>query len=693
MADDRRIDESLRDVPLPQGLQDRVGPDALFDDAALDRLLARVAVPAGLPGRIRTAVFTPGKGRGVDLDRAAGLVPAFTPDGPPGRRGRLGRLAAAVAVHGGSLAVSLAALAVLIVAGLELARRVEPAGLRQPIVLTAQPLPEAAPREPAVGMAIGDAEPFGPPAVPDTAALAAGAADHDAAPPVVEPALRQPDAPAIRGAAVGAAARSATVDGGMRVVAVARGDSRRSVPRVAAFDMAFEMTHGESPFVDPRKAATLAIDRPPLTVRTDAFEELLGGRKQRPGATPALRTEELLAAVPSPAAPRSGEPQVVIRGMRGLRGQSASCLVEVCVVAPPVVRSTARPLDAVLVLERPAGGEPLPWGRICRAVDAVAERMRAGDRVTVIVGGLRPRVAGSRLDASGLRRLAAALATEPADGDADFDATMRLARAETAGSAERPLVVVATVNAVDRSRGEGRAAVTEWRESLVRADAAARNPTPARFVLVDPAEPAERETDEPDFGRTPADGLELSRAVVGRVFGGDTLAARQCRLEVRFDPRAVAAYRLVGHRQSAMESLSGGGQTAIDLHAGETARAVYEIVPLAADGTAVTATLAYRPAGGGPERSVTASLPLRAVEPGPLPSPHGCELLLAAALGELVSGSPYAEPRRPTAQSAADLAAAWRSRGDVTAFGESLIDAGERLGILKPPKPPSSPPR
>jgi hypothetical protein len=39
------------------------------------------------------------------------------------------------------------------------------------------------------------------------------------------------------------------------------------------------------------------------------------------------------------------------------------------------------------------------------------------------------------------------------------------------------------------------------------------------------------------------------------------------------------------------------------------------------------------------------------------------------------------------AQAAADLAAAWRARGDVTPYGKFLLDAAERVGILKAAKP------
>jgi hypothetical protein len=233
--------------------------------------------------------------------------------------------------------------------------------------------------------------------------------------------------------------------------------------------------------------------------------------------------------------------------------------------------------------------------------------------------------------------------------------------------------------------------VNAWREALVRSGPAA-DAAAVRFVLVDPAEPAARAAAEPGFGRTPAESREISRAVVAGVFGRSTLALRQCRLDVAFDPNVVAAYRLVGHRQSAMESLSPAPVAALDLHTGETARVVYELVPRTANGTALKATLTCRPVGAADEQVVTAALPLQSVEQGPLPSAHGCELLLAVALGETASASPHAGPRGATVEAIASLATAWRARGDVTAAGTAIMDACSTVGVLKPPRP-SSPAR
>lgn len=695
MADDRRIDDALRNVPLPPGLADHVVPESLFDDAALDRLLGRVALPEGLADRVRAAVFTPAAGRGVDLELAAGsLRPAGKPTAPR-QRGRLGRWSVAVANSGASVAVLLAALGGLVLTGVEFARWVGPAAPQPTLVLAPQPpSPGAPPRETAVGMAAHESSPSLEPADPLAVVSAPVPADDDAI-PVAEPDAFTATPPVVRGAAVGSAAGVSPAGTTMRTVPLPRAEPRRRVPRVAGFDMAFEMTHGEAPFVDPRAAAALQVDRPPLAIRTDAFEALVAsaGRKPRPGFAASLRTEEILAALPAPP-PRSAalEPEVMIHAVRSLRGRPESRLVEVCVTAPPLAGDSTPAVDAMLALDRHTGSEPLLWARVCRAVGAVADQMRGADRITVVVGGREPRLAGTRLDAAGLRRLAAALALEPGDDATEFDATMRFATQQAGHGPARPLIVVASSESVDRARGAGRAAVSAWREALAANGPEAGRHAAVRFVLVDPTEPTVREPLEPGFGRTPADAVAIRRAVLEQVFAMPTLKARQCRLQVAFDPQAVAAYRLVGHRQSAMESLAVGDPPATDLHAGEVTRVVYELVPLAMQDAAVKATLACRPVNGGGERTFTAVLPLRAVTTGPLPPARDCELLLAVAVGELATASPHAGPRGAASQAAAALAAAWRARGDVTPFGTALLEAADRVGILKTANP-APPPR
>lgn len=678
MAERPAIDAVLRDVPLPDGLEDRLALESLFDDDAVDRLLRRVPVPVGLAGRIRTATFQ--SGRGVDLDRAAFVQAAAHSPRAAGPRSR-----GPVTIP--AIAISLAAVVGLVFIVIGSGRPWQPR-LDGPAVVLATTGPQrtAGPGDMPIGMDPAEPAPSLDPADP----LPASVDPADGLPErlvIVSPDAG--DAPrrgpqTVRGASLGSGA--AGDPGGMRVVGPARAESRRRVPRIAGFDLAFEMAHGEMPFVDPQ-AGGLAIDQPPLSTHTGSFDALRFARSRRPRSASAaeLRTEDALAALPATAGSAADEPRLRIHAVRSLRGRPESCLVEICAVAPPLAREAEAAVDAVLVLAHEAIREPLEWSWICRSLESVADQMREGDRVSVVIGGGRPRMAGDRLAAAALRRLAVGLAAAPPAGAVDLDAALRVATADGA-EPPRPVVVVADVEAVDGARAEGRTAVTAWREALVRSVVDAPRTAPVRFVLVDSAEPPTREPSEPGFGRTPADAREIARAVVERVFGVSTLAVRQCRLEVQFDPQLVAAYRLVGHRQSALESLADATPPAIDLHAGEAARVVYELVPRGPTGVALAARLSGWLAGGG-RRLVTAELPLQAVERAALPSPRGCELLLAVGLGELASGSPHALPRSAISQALTELVAAWRTRGDVTAAGAAIVEAGTAAGIFKTAKP------
>jgi hypothetical protein len=497
----------------------------------------------------------------------------------------------------------------------------------------------------------------------------------------------------------------------------------RQVPRVPGFDIAFEMAHGESPFVDPSLSATLAVDHPPLSLRTDSFDTLCesarreggkAGRRPRRGGMPMVRAEEILAALP--AAPETdassgAEVRLSINAVRSLRVVPTSLLVEVCATAPSlagggVAAAQADPLDAMLLLDQSAGPfASLSWQWLCRGLDRVISQMRPADRLSLIVCGERPRLVALRADAASLAALLPELTREAVARSADFDAAFRLATAvgRREGRPDR-LVVAAHADSLERCRQEGRAALSAWLAELA-ADAsvpAARTP---EFVLVDPQEPRPAGGSAAlAVGRIPADPVAIGRAMVARVFGRPTLLATGCRLDVAFDPAHVGSYRIVGHRQSAADAVADGEPRSIELHFGETARVVYEVIRRPGDAAAhgadlMSATLTWTPADSGlggldAERHIRAVLADGAalateharsstadVRAG-LPSPQGCELLLAVALGELAGASVHAEPWRQSAAGIAGLATRWRARGDVTPLGGLLIDCLENQGVF-----------
>lgn len=742
--DDRLLDDLLRDVPIPPGIATRVLPAVLFDDAALDRLLLEVDHPAGLEDRVRRAVaaaahpvaMAPG-----DAPRAGG--PAAGRAGWSGGRILRWMVSGELLADSAAVAAALSIVAAMFFVGTEVSRRLaapavvsrqvafDDAGKRPaaaawprptaPAVRTARPLREAAPADVAAagddrGMAPGERPqlPAGNKTMVGGGAVSA-AVDRRAVARPVEVRAAPEFAPLTDAARDGA--------GGIRTVLLPA--AGRRLPRVPGFDIAFEMAHGESPFVDPAASPSLATDHPPLALRTDSFDMLHDavrrdggrgtGRRTRRGGPPVVQAEEVLAALPSTADAGGWQGPGIglsIQAVRSFRPQPASLLVEICATAPPLDGAAAvtdEPLHAMLLLD-PSGGPfaTRSWQWLCRGLARVVRQMRPADRLSLVVCGERPRLVALRADAAHLADLLPELVREPLAKAADFDAAFRLAAAvgRREGRPDR-IVAVAHAGSLEQCRDEGRAAVAAWQAERAGGAASA-----VGFVVVDPQPPLGGDADAVAHGSATgsvaADQLAIGRAMLAGAFGRPTLVATGCRLEVAFDPARVAAYRIVGHRQTAAEALAADKPRPIDLHVGETVRVVYEIVrrsggPLPADAGLVSATLGWTPADAGRPASTDGQRQARAVltanavaEPVPgrvtthdpaagLPSGQKCELLLAVAVGELLGGSVHAEPWRQAASGITSLVARWRARGDVTPHGRLLIECLEYHGLAFEP--------
>jgi hypothetical protein len=708
---DRQLDDDLRRVPLPANLRAALSPEALFAEAAIDRLLAAVVVPPGLAERVQAAARAgdaAARNGVVDLSRFAGRhepAPLERPAAGGSARRPRGRLT--LLREAGRVAAALGLAFLLATAGIQLSRRLEgPGGAERTGLRTesisggalsprrvASGAPDAAavaeraggrtrddgagiPSRSPVEQDVASASPT-PPAMPDPEDLAQ-----------VAPAFSQVDPlesgeQSVRGAAI--PLDDAIAPAAMTVVELPR-DARRQVPKSNAFDMAFELVNGESPFVNPAADPRLAVDRPPLTLGTNGFERLVQAATGRrsPGFVARIRAEELLAAMPPPPELAAPGPEPVRLGLAAVRsGRTFDGKPTVFLEATAFAAGLRREGDAVLrttlILDQSAAGDPQAWSRICRALGAVAARLEPNDQVAVVLCGPRPRVVLDDADPAALAAAALNLEALPAAVSCDLDAAVDAAR--EAGLLTGRTVVVAHGATLDRCRGQVRASLSAWHRSLAMTGGDPLTSVPPdgiRFVVLDPAtQPPDRDAG-PSFGRTSLDAVAIRRDVLRQVIGQDTLVARQCGLEIRFDPKRVAAYRLVGHRQSVVESLADAPPTMIDLHAGEAVRVVYEVLPkeLGATGLA-SARLTWRMPDGAAAR-LDAADRSSSDRTAALPSPHGCELVLAATLGDLAGGSAHTPKPRATLTALHSVADRWQARGDVTPFGETLIRVIDR---------------
>lgn len=675
---DSLVDAALRAVAVPADLGERLRPERLFADDALDRMLGDVALPLGLAGRLRPP---------------AAVAPARALAGPmaaPARRAAGRRWWRTLARDGMAVACSLGFVAAMFWGGLWITDTTTQATAgRQIVGRPATPAgrpAEASGGQPGPGPAVTPHE--GDLSAPQDAVARASpqvvARRTEAV--VVGEGARRDAPPLIRTAPlVGDGSRPAAE--GMRIVPDdSVGGVRRAVPTMRGYDLAFEMAHGEPPFIEPAIAPGLAVDRPPLVVATDSFDRVwpLPRGRRRLAEIEQLRAEHLIASMSSaPAASGGGKPALDLAAVRSIRPGRPTYLVECRVtvpVAPADEPSPFGPVDVTAVLDHSAGPEALPlWQAACRGLASAMDRLGPADRVTVIVAEPRPRRVAIRATAPEVRRLCDELEEEPPFGSADLDAAVALARepSESGGSAQR-LVVVAHAERAERCAGAAGAALQRWRVALAAGqDDAAPHP---RFVLVSGiSDGSDADALAGVPGWTLSDPTMVRRRCAALVAGQPQVVAEDVVLEVRFDPRTIAAYRLVGHRQNVAESLAAFGtrsSTAASraVAGGETVRVVYEVVPRdqpAERIAGVDATLSYRePAGR--VRVVRASG--SAVEAlGGVPSPRACELLLAVGIGDAAARSVHAPPRRVAIERLQELASGWQRRGDVTVAGERLI--------------------
>jgi len=668
---DAEIDSVLRSVPMPPTVAERLGPDRLFDDGTIDRLLVELPVPSGGSGRLHPPFALTG---GAASRPAA--IPMVRRRAVWGPLRRFGQDAAAVGA-------ALGLTAALLLAGMWFADPPTTAVGRQ-----ARTTDRSVPHPPSLAPAADPARPSRPEiaaTTPDQPTAgrrreADGGADT---PPVA----RRP--PPVRAAPLPVAGHAGSdVVGarrgpftGMQVVAEGGrpGATRRTVPKQRGFDLAFAMAHGEQPFVDPSVSPALAVDHPPLSVATSSFDRAwpLPPGRERLEAVDGLLTEHLLAALSAPA-PVGEKPLVAIHAVRSLRPGRPTYVVEFTVRAPTTGAPQPEPTEATILLDHSAGPDAVPlWIAACRGMAAAAAAVGPAGRMTVVVAEPRPRVVAIRATGAEICHLADELEAELPFGTADLDAAVALADATAARErAVSRLVVVCHADQAERCLGRGREALLSWREAAARGEAAG---TQAAFVLLSGVPEGGSDGEESAPGWTLSEPAVVRRRVAETLAGAWPISLCNARLEVRFDPREVATFRLVGHRQTVPESLSifgqaEGARASTDLYPGEVARVVYEVVPRAAASgrlTGISARLVYRHRSG-TDREVHVTEISTEDAGGSLPSARGCELLLAVGLGELAGRSIHAPPGRGAVQSLRELASAWRDRGDMTAVGSRL---------------------
>lgn len=511
-------------------------------------------------------------------------------------------------------------------------------------------------------------------------------------------------------------------------VLAARPAIGRFVPHHRGYDLAFEMSSGEAPFVDPSLTPALAVDAPPLSRRTDSFDRVerllaVGGvrRDQLRQAVVGMRVEEVLAAVcpaatPSPAAtlPSAGAaataPSISLAGGASISGRPNARLLEVSIAAP---RSSSRPTgNLVFVLDASAAaGADEVWPAICRGVEDAVLRLDPAASITVVAFAERPVVIASVVPAREMRDVRRRLIHLRPRGGGDLHGCMAMVRGMTATrDASSRCVVVAHAGSIARAERDGDPDLAAWRRSqrMVRdgnpSTFATANAAAGRgdgfapdVVEIDAVSGATGQSAEKN-GASLVEGVGLDSMVIRRSIVAATLGAdarprfEACRLEMAFDPAQVAAYRLVGHRRRVVD-MAASQPSAIDLADGEFVRVLYEVVLRERDpggrsgsspkGALATATCRYRRPGEASESRVVAGIATSQLAVDSASGGRSVGMVwLAAAIAELAAGSAHVEPP----QRLREAVRLWFERvgdGSASSGGDLADETASTLRVLR----------
>ena len=676
----RWLDAQLREIPVPDGFRQRLRKVALADDGDLDEHLREIAVPAGMDTRLRLAVADDDAGLDVLLrDVPVPYRVLCKLRATPGYRIRLRQVA------GWAVAATL-----LIATGLSYL------GVAVALLVAARPMPAPTPPELA-WYVTGELLPDASEATSGVVALEMPSA---ASPAAAEMAIRPfPELSPPSNLAGRAPAQSPrNIDefglfdypwsGGqdplLDVTPYRWGvfgahesfddplgwQESRSLeahgipaPTAAGFDSSILVRFGVFPFVSTAADDSLRSVSVPLDVGTDSFEltrrSVAGGRLPPPDR---VRTEEFLAAIdyefPKPKGKAIGlslraGPSPFLPGVVVL--QSAVQAAELATAPRPAVH-------LVLAVDESAGADwPQKLAVLRGALQDMQGWLNKDDRLSVVAFHRNAEVLVERAAPNHVDQIIAALENRTGSTATNLGAGLTVAyalatRPDRSAPAGKPLVVLFTDAPADLPLGAAarieRRLAEAAREGVKLDVIAVRSASSPRDIRL-------RELAAAGEGRFRRvnDARHLKWVLRESIAGQPQVVAEDVQLTVRFNPKSVPFYRVLGHEPGAKTA-----DSTCSFHSGQAATALFDVglrQDLSPNDVLATAEVTWREPGSGVLAKETAVI-RRADVPALLAeAPLSLQAaVVAAEAGEILRRSAYTQlrPRPGTLAGTLELA-------------------------------------
>jgi Ca-activated chloride channel family protein len=348
-------------------------------------------------------------------------------------------------------------------------------------------------------------------------------------------------------------------------------------PRSRGYDLLFQLRHGKHPLVSPAADPSLETSQAPLTLRTASYDR--AAARVAAGRLPVkqdILVEDFLAAqdYQLPVAP-AGSIGIHAGACPAPLGEANRHLLQVLVHGAELPERNRPAMRLIAVVDTSNSMTADARARqVTRALGRLGRHMRAGDRFTLIGFADSPRMLLENASGADLMMLTASGGLEPSGGRGDLLSAIQAAADAVSSSPAAEKRRVVFVSAGNELVGQRRAAA---RDALAKIAATGTSWSLIELRSHDDQSPWQDLATE-SRGQTIVcqSGDELLATCLEALEGRSTRLAQNLSLRIHFNPKQVAAYRLLGHEAATLTG-NAGDPLEVTLHAGQTPTCMYEL--------------------------------------------------------------------------------------------------------------------
>ncbi len=460
-------------------------------------------------------------------------------------------------------------------------------------------------------------------------------------------------------------------------------------PHVKGYDITFQLKNREQPFVSLAAAPSLKTSLVPIVTDSASFDVLRTA--VRSGKLPpaeSVRIEELLAAVDYQFAPPTNSP-LALRTAAGPSPFGAGNVLLQVGIQAATIKPAKSAADCLLIALDASSNLQTP-GRLARlrtALSDFARRQSKTDRTMVFEFSDRAElVANLRgpTDTASLTSLKLQAPNTRVDWTAGLQEIVKQAVELSKQMKTPPRIVILSAGPSEINSASGAkldAALEKSAAAGIKVD----------VIDIDQEEPdvhplLDRCARAGQGSKRKADSAEKLRWALSEIAADCSLvAADNVRLKVNFNPKAVLAYRLIGHEATAGGGLL-SGPLSDEMRSNQTATALYEVV-LKPDGESqlATAEVTWSPPGITQPKTLTQSIGRLQVANSLIEAPLSLQAAcLSAELGEVLRNSHFAPSNAHSLRRVRELAAQANPRLLENPSIADLLDVVDKAVRLTP---------